>query len=84
MAIHSSILAWETPWTEEPGGLPSIRSIGSQRAGHDRVHTYSKDWLAHAGRSGSLRAHAGVAEGAEITDLAVASMFMLLPTVQLS
>jgi len=23
MAIHSSILAWETPWTEEPGGLQS-------------------------------------------------------------
>ena len=21
MASHSSILAWETPWTEEPGGL---------------------------------------------------------------
>ena len=23
MAIHSSILAWEMPWTEEPGGLYS-------------------------------------------------------------
>ena len=23
MAIHSSILAWEIPWTEEPGGLQS-------------------------------------------------------------
>ena len=23
MATHSSILAWETPWTEEPGGLQS-------------------------------------------------------------
>ena len=23
MATHSSILAWETPWTEEPGGLRS-------------------------------------------------------------
>ena len=21
MAIHSSILAWKIPWTEEPGGL---------------------------------------------------------------
>ena len=21
MATHSSILAWEIPWTEEPGGL---------------------------------------------------------------
>ena len=24
MATHSSILAWETPWTEEPGGRQSI------------------------------------------------------------
>ena len=34
MAAHSSILAWEIPWTEEPGGL---QSMGSQRAGHDLV-----------------------------------------------
>ena len=27
VAIHSSILAWEIPWTEEPGGL---QSMGSQ------------------------------------------------------
>ena len=32
MGIHSGILAWRIPWTEEPGGL---LSIGSQRAGHD-------------------------------------------------
>ena len=31
MATHSSILAWEIPWTEEPGRLPSM---GSQRVGH--------------------------------------------------
>ena len=24
MATHSSILAWKTPWTEEPGGLQSM------------------------------------------------------------
>jgi len=24
MATHSSILAWEIPWTEEPGGLQSV------------------------------------------------------------
>ena len=28
MATHSSILAWKSPWTEEPGGL---QSMGSQR-----------------------------------------------------
>ena len=32
MATQSSILAWESPWTEEPGGL---QSMGSQRVGHD-------------------------------------------------
>ena len=32
MATHSSILAWEIPWTEEFGGLQSIES---QRARHD-------------------------------------------------
>ena len=26
MATHSSILTWRIPWTEEPGGLPSIRT----------------------------------------------------------
>ena len=29
-ATHSSILAWEIPWTEEPGGLQSIRSQKSE------------------------------------------------------
>ena len=32
MAIHSSILAWKIPWTEEPGG---VQFEGSQRVGHD-------------------------------------------------
>ena len=29
MATHSSILAWEIPWTEEPGGF---KSMGSQES----------------------------------------------------
>ena len=33
MATDSSILAWEIPWTEEPGGL---QSMGSERLRHDR------------------------------------------------
>ena len=32
MAAHSSILAWEIPWTEEHGRL---QSTGSQRVRHD-------------------------------------------------
>ena len=31
MATHSSILAWEIPWTEDPGGLQSIGSQESDR-----------------------------------------------------
>ena len=30
MATHSSVLAWEIPWTEEPGGLQSAGSQKSQ------------------------------------------------------
>ena len=42
MATHSSILAWEISWTEEPGGL---QSMGSQRVGHDwATHYLSISW----------------------------------------
>ena len=32
MAIHSSVIDWKIPWTEDPGGL---QSMGSQRVRHD-------------------------------------------------
>ena len=32
MATHSSILAWEIPWSEDPGGL---QSMGLQKVGHE-------------------------------------------------
>ena len=38
MAAHSSILAWEIPWTEEPGRL---QSMGSHRVRHDLAHTHT-------------------------------------------
>ena len=38
MATHSSILAWEIPWTEEPGEL---QSIGLQRVRHKRFRTHT-------------------------------------------
>ena len=31
MATHSSVLAWEIPWTEEPGRIQSIGSLESDR-----------------------------------------------------
>ena len=41
MAVHSSILAWETPWTGEPGGLPSVRS---QKSG-THLATEQQQWF---------------------------------------
>ena len=55
MAMHSSILAWRIPWTEEPGGL---QSIGSQRVRHNlatkqqlEVTLYAQDWTVSPRRS---------------------------------
>ena len=39
MATHSSILAWRSPWTEEPGEL---QSMGLQRVRHTfYTHTHT-------------------------------------------
>ena len=42
MATHSSIFAWEIPWTEEPGGL---QSMGSQK---NQTQTTTKAILTQA------------------------------------
>ena len=54
MATHSSILAWEVPWTEDPVGL---QSMGSQRVTHDwsnlacaHTHTHTPCEKAEAAR----------------------------------
>ena len=48
MATQSSILAWEIPWTEKPGG---VQSMGSQRAQHDLAikQTRTKEMLQNLG-----------------------------------
>ena len=60
MATHSNNLAWEVPWTEEPGGL---QSIGSQRVGHDlltKPPSFETVPVAHFGFSAfSESAHSG-------------------------
>ena len=40
MTTHSSILAWEVPWPEEPGRL---QTMGSQRAGHNLATEYAME-----------------------------------------
>ena len=42
MTTHSSILAWNIPWTEESGGL---QSVGWQRVGHDLVTKQQQQYL---------------------------------------
>ena len=44
MATHSSILAWEIPWTKEPGRL---QSMGSQRVGRDSATEQQHDDVTH-------------------------------------
>ena len=46
MATHSSVLAWEIQWTEEPGGL---QSTGSQRVRYDLA---TEDTSLHAAQKG--------------------------------
>ena len=38
--VHSSILAWRIPWTEEPGGLQSTGSQESDTTEVTSTHTY--------------------------------------------
>ena len=45
MATDSSILAWEIPWTEEPGGLQFMGSRKSQTQLSDQTTTHSKDTI---------------------------------------
>ena len=42
MTTHSSILAWEIPWTEEPGGLQSMGSQKSQTRLNDSITNTSE------------------------------------------
>ena len=41
MAIHSSILAWEIPWTEEPGRLQSM-GVAKQLAMTEQLNNNNK------------------------------------------
>ena len=50
MATHSSFIAWEIPWTEEPGGL---QSVGSKR--HDRAIEHHTQTQSSFSRTGDLR-----------------------------
>ena len=42
MAIHSSVLAWRIPWTEDPGGLQSMGLQKSEKQPSNYAHTTKK------------------------------------------
>ena len=44
MATHSNILAWRIPWTEELGGLQSMR--GNESNMTERLSTHTHSWFA--------------------------------------
>ena len=46
MAIHSSTIAWKTPWTEEPSRL---QSMGLQRVGNNCAISLSFPFLSCSG-----------------------------------
>jgi len=50
MAPHSSTFAWKVPWTEEPGGLQSMRSLESDRTEplHFHFHALEKEMATHS------------------------------------
>ena len=65
MATHSSILAWEIPWTEEPARL---QSVGCRRVGcdlvttHTHTHTHTHECYVHLleSKSASIRSQTSV------------------------
>ena len=55
MVAHSSLLAWEIPWTEEPGRLQPMES---QRVRHDCARTHARTHTrthAHTHRTSTVR-----------------------------
>ena len=50
MATHSSALAWKIPWTEEPGRLQSMGSLGLHTADrlHFNFHALEKEMETHS------------------------------------
>jgi len=57
VATHSSILAWEIPCTEEPGGLPSK---GSERVRHDCITKHAGTLISVHKRHLSLPLHLSI------------------------
>ena len=45
MATHSSILAWRSPWTEEPGKGAAVHGVAKSRTRLKRLSTHACTWF---------------------------------------
>ena len=54
MATHSSILAWEIQWTEEPGRLPVHGVTDLDMTDHTHTHTQASRQVEQSIRAGVL------------------------------
>ena len=45
MATHSSILSWEIPWTEEPGGLQFMGLKEPNATEQQHAQSYFENWM---------------------------------------
>ena len=60
MATHSSSLAWEIPWREEPGGLQSLGQedpLEEEMASHSSVLAWRIPWTEEPGGLQSILSH---------------------------
>ena len=65
MAIHSSILAWRIPWTEEPDGLQSMGSQSQKRLSaraHTHTHTHTHTGIVSYAEVVYIRQHLSTVE----------------------
>ena len=80
MATHSSILTWETLWTEKPGGL---QSLGLQRVRHN-LETKQQQWIRKSTgpderRVGMHPSFSGLAGGLQVANLEISGIYVLPP-----
>ena len=90
MATHSSILAWRIPWTEEPGGLESIRSQRDMTNTFASFHIYpsfysalcwenQEEWAGHHFLPGPCQATQGTYWGQQDSSCDAAFFPITLP-----
>ena len=69
MAIHSSILAWRTLWTERPAGLQSMGVTKSRTVETEHTHMRSLESRAAQGHAPGAAASGGPSPESQVTCL---------------